>query len=281
MAIRENETRVELLGYDPRYYEARDILLHAEESSPAWPGCCSPTACFVSPNMFNLQTNGQLIIWVIVGGLGTLAGRCDQLLSHADAALPNSARWGRQEARAGLDPNLIMGVVLMVFILALRRDCCRCCRRRSTACWRDAQVRRSCCHIRREKRCGGVKQTDPTRSSSRSKRADDAFRRSRRRRRRGLQAAPRRAALSHRAERCGKKHLLQDAFGSAQAECRGRAFEGREPCRSPAARIARPGMGIKTQVPSVFDGLSVAEGIRIGTDRVLPPGRCRSSEPTR
>jgi ABC-type uncharacterized transport system ATPase subunit len=39
----------------------------------------------------------------------------------------------------------------------------------------------------------------------------------------------------------------------------------------PAARIARLGMGIKTQVPSVFDGLSVADGIRIGTDRVLPP----------
>ncbi len=37
------------------------------------------------------------------------------------------------------------------------------------------------------------------------------------------------------------------------------------------AQIARRGMGIKTQVPSVFDGLTVRQSVRLAADRVLPP----------
>jgi branched-chain amino acid transport system ATP-binding protein len=43
----------------------------------------------------------------------------------------------------------------------------------------------------------------------------------------------------------------------------------------PASRIARLGMGIKTQVPSVFDGLTVEESVQLSADRVLPPRLAR------
>ena len=38
----------------------------------------------------------------------------------------------------------------------------------------------------------------------------------------------------------------------------------------PAAHIARLGMGIKTQVPNVFDALTVEQSVLLATDRVLP-----------
>lgn len=48
----------------------------------------------------------------------------------------------------------------------------------------------------------------------------------------------------------------------------------------PAARIAALGMGIKTQIPSVFDGLTVRQGVLLAAGRVLPPAlaRKRTSE---
>lgn len=42
-----------------------------------------------------------------------------------------------------------------------------------------------------------------------------------------------------------------------------------------AARIARLGMGIKTQVPSLFDGLTVGQSVQLAADRVLPPRLAR------
>ena len=39
----------------------------------------------------------------------------------------------------------------------------------------------------------------------------------------------------------------------------------------PASAIARRGVGIKTQVPSVFNGLTVNESVRLAAGRVLPP----------
>lgn len=39
----------------------------------------------------------------------------------------------------------------------------------------------------------------------------------------------------------------------------------------PAARIARLGVGIKTQVPSVFDGMTVRQSVFLAAGRALPP----------
>jgi branched-chain amino acid transport system ATP-binding protein len=52
-------------------------------------------------------------------------------------------------------------------------------------------------------------------------------------------------------------------------------FRGHDISRAHAHQIARLGIGIKTQVPSVFDGLSVRENIWLAASRVHPMKRAR------
>lgn len=47
-------------------------------------------------------------------------------------------------------------------------------------------------------------------------------------------------------------------------------LRGRSIVGLPASRIARLGVGVKTQTPSVFDGLTTLESVRIAADAVLP-----------
>ena len=73
VAIRENEARCELLGYDVRL---RKLLVFAIGGGIAGLAGClfANWGAFVSPNVFSLTMTSQIIIWVIVGGLGTLVG---------------------------------------------------------------------------------------------------------------------------------------------------------------------------------------------------------------
>ena len=67
---------------------------------------------FVSPSMFSLSYSGQIIIWVIVGGLGTLVGPVIGAI-----LLQMLTNWaGTLE---GIDPNLVLGIVLIVAVLLL------------------------------------------------------------------------------------------------------------------------------------------------------------------
>src|ERR1700688_2873367 len=50
-------------------------------------------------------------------------------------------------------------------------------------------------------------------------------------------------------------------------------FRGRDISHAQAHQIARLGIGIKTQVPSVFDGLSVRENIWLSASRIHPRER--------
>jgi branched-chain amino acid transport system ATP-binding protein len=52
-------------------------------------------------------------------------------------------------------------------------------------------------------------------------------------------------------------------------------FRGYDISRAHAHQIARLGIGIKTQVPSVFDGLSVRENIHLAASRIHSRGRVR------
>lgn len=53
-------------------------------------------------------------------------------------------------------------------------------------------------------------------------------------------------------------------------------FRGRDVSRAQAHDIARLGIGIKTQVPNVFDGLSVRENIWLSATRIHKGGRVRA-----
>ena len=73
VGIRENERRAELLGYDPRAYKLATFTIGGALAGFA--GCLFANwGNFVSPTIFGLAQSAQIIIWVIVGGRGTLIG---------------------------------------------------------------------------------------------------------------------------------------------------------------------------------------------------------------
>ncbi|MES1162414.1 MAG: branched-chain amino acid ABC transporter permease, partial [Rhizobacter sp.] len=71
VAAKENEQRVLLLGYDARAYKLFCFTLGGAIAGLA--GCLFANwGAFTSPTIFGLAQSAQIIIWVIVGGLGTL-----------------------------------------------------------------------------------------------------------------------------------------------------------------------------------------------------------------
>lgn len=118
IAIRENETRAELLGYDARLYKLGIFTIAGAMAGAA--GVLFANSVFVSPNMFGLQTNGQVLIWIIIGGVGTLVGP----VIGCFLVLMLSNYLGTVNQSGGLtwlDPNLVMGVLLTVFVLVMRK----------------------------------------------------------------------------------------------------------------------------------------------------------------
>jgi branched-chain amino acid transport system permease protein len=109
VAIRENETRAMLLGYDPRLYKLASFVISAGVAGLA--GCLFTNwGAFISPTVFGLTTSAQVIIYVLVGGLGTLLG--PMLGAVAIQFLIIQA--GSQSV---VDPNLGLGIVLVAFVL--------------------------------------------------------------------------------------------------------------------------------------------------------------------
>jgi len=109
VAIRENETRAMLLGYDPRLYKLLAFTIAAGIAGLA--GCLYANwGGFISPAVFSLTTSAQVIIFVLVGGLGTLIGPV--LGAVLIQYLINLA--GTQST---IDGNLGLGVVLVGFVL--------------------------------------------------------------------------------------------------------------------------------------------------------------------
>jgi branched-chain amino acid transport system permease protein len=116
VAIRENETRAELLGYDTRVYKLAVFVIGGALAGLS--GLLFANSVFVSPTMFSLPVSGQIIIWVIVGGLGTLIGPVIgcvlmQFLTNYLGTLNQVKGFG------WVDPNLVLGVLLVIFVLAV------------------------------------------------------------------------------------------------------------------------------------------------------------------
>jgi ABC-type branched-subunit amino acid transport system ATPase component len=71
----------------------------------------------------------------------------------------------------------------------------------------------------------------------------------------------------------GKSTFFKMLTGQLQPSQGVVLFRGRDISRAQAHQIARLGIGIKTQVPSVFDGLSVRENSWLSASRVHPKRR--------
>ena len=111
-AVRENELRAELLGHDSRLLKLIIFVIGAAIAGVA--GMLFATSVFVSPTVFGLSNAAQALIWVVVGGLETLAGpiiACFLLQALA-------AYLGALDL---IDPNVVLGAVLIGFVLFLPR----------------------------------------------------------------------------------------------------------------------------------------------------------------
>jgi branched-chain amino acid transport system permease protein len=113
VAAKENEQRVLLLGYDARAYKLFCFTLGGAIAGLA--GCLFANwGAFTSPTIFGLAQSAQIIIWVIVGGLGTLVGP----IVGCVAIQWLTTQIGTQQT---LNSNLVLGAILVVFVLMVPR----------------------------------------------------------------------------------------------------------------------------------------------------------------
>lgn len=111
IAIRENEYRAELLGYNVAL--SKLATFSAGGAIAGLAGCLFVNwGAFVSPTIFALVQSAQVIIWVIVGGRGTLIGPILGCVALQWA----TTRLGAQQA---IQVNLVLGVVLTFFVLVV------------------------------------------------------------------------------------------------------------------------------------------------------------------
>jgi len=113
IAAKENEQRVLLLGYDARVYKLFSFTLGGGIAGLA--GCLFANwGAFTSPTIFGLAQSAQIIIWVIVGGLGTLVGP----IVGSVVIQWLTTQIGTQQI---FNSNLVLGVILVVFVVLVPR----------------------------------------------------------------------------------------------------------------------------------------------------------------
>ncbi|WP_063829674.1 branched-chain amino acid ABC transporter permease [Paraburkholderia dilworthii] len=111
VAVKENEQRALLLGYDTRVYKLLVFVIGAAIAGLA--GCFFANwGAFTSPTVFGLAQSAQIIIWVMVGGLGTFIGP----VFGAILVQWLTTQLGTQQT---FNASLILGAILVVFVLLM------------------------------------------------------------------------------------------------------------------------------------------------------------------
>lgn len=109
VAIRENEVRVGLLGYDSRKYKLAAYVIGAGVAGlggalyAAWGG-------LINPDVFGIAFAAQVVVWVLIGGLGTLLGPVIGVVG---------IQWlvGWLGKTKITDANIILGAIFVAFVL--------------------------------------------------------------------------------------------------------------------------------------------------------------------
>jgi ABC-type branched-subunit amino acid transport system permease subunit len=113
VAIRENEQRVEFLGYDARLHKLVAFSIGGGIAGLA--GCLFASwGNYVSPGIFSVVQSAQIIIWLMVGGAGTLLGP----LISAVALSWLTVELGKQQL---VNAGAVLGAILLVFVLLVPR----------------------------------------------------------------------------------------------------------------------------------------------------------------
>ncbi len=109
VSIRENETRTALLGYDTRIYKLTVFAIGAGIAGLAGT-LFTAWGAYVSPTVFSMLFTAEIIIWILVGGLGTLVGAIVGCV-----LIQLGATWLGETKLA--DINLILGAVFVLLVL--------------------------------------------------------------------------------------------------------------------------------------------------------------------
>jgi branched-chain amino acid transport system permease protein len=113
VGIRENEARCELMGYNVPACKTAVFSLSAAMAGLA--GCLFANwAEIVTPGVFSLRQTAEVIIWVLVGGLGTLLGPILGAMALGAVKL----YLGQQTV---IDNSLVLGLLLILVVLGFRR----------------------------------------------------------------------------------------------------------------------------------------------------------------
>jgi ABC-type branched-subunit amino acid transport system permease subunit len=113
VGIRENDARCELMGYDVPACKTAVFTVSAAMAGLA--GCLFANwAEIVTPSVFSLRQNAEVIIWVLVGGLGTLLGPILGAMALGAVKL----YLGEQTL---IDNSLVLGLLLIIVVLGIRR----------------------------------------------------------------------------------------------------------------------------------------------------------------
>lgn len=109
VAIRENELRAALMGYDTRLLKTATFTIGGAVAGLAG-SLYANWAEIVTPALFSLGQSAEIIIWIIVGGVGTLLGPAlgAGLLGYLKFLL------GQQ---AMIDNLFVMGALLVLAVL--------------------------------------------------------------------------------------------------------------------------------------------------------------------
>jgi ABC-type branched-subunit amino acid transport system permease subunit len=111
VAVRHNEIRAELIGYNAAATKLALFTIGAAVAGYA--GCLFTNwNAFISPNVFGLPMMAQTIIWVVVGGLRTLAGPIVGAiaLQYLATVLGNNS---------GFNVNVTLGLILMTIVVLM------------------------------------------------------------------------------------------------------------------------------------------------------------------
>ncbi len=109
VAIRENEHRASLLGYNVSFNKLMTFTLGGAVAGLA--GCLFANwGSFVSPTLFTMAQSGQVVIWVIVGGRGTLIG---PILGCVFVQWMMTQLGTQQK----LDAGFVLGLLMTLFVL--------------------------------------------------------------------------------------------------------------------------------------------------------------------
>ena len=120
VAIRENELRAELLGYDARRYKLFAFIIGAGLAGLAGVLFAS-WGSFVGPSVFSIAFAAEIIIWILVGGLGTLSGAIlgTVLIQYLTTWLGQTKVLPAMLGLSKIDPSLVLGIVLILFVLVV------------------------------------------------------------------------------------------------------------------------------------------------------------------